>query len=132
MVLHEQAGKTSRLTLDVDENQHWQENQTPLPFADGLFDVDFAISPITNTLPIRRLNLKVGESAESTAVWLRFPSLKPNRPKQRYIRVSDRFYRYEAPELSFQAQLEVDEAGINSEIRYSLDANNLIADDTLS
>jgi hypothetical protein len=108
----EQAGKVSKLLLDVDENQHWQENQVPLQFADGLFDVDFEISPATNTLPIHRLNLKVGESAKSTAVWVRFPSLKLERLKQRYSRVGDRSYRYEAPELGFEAQLEIDEAGL--------------------
>ncbi len=107
-VLQEQAGKTSRLVFDVDENQHWQENQRPLPFADGLFDVDFEISPATNTLPIHRLNLKAGESADSIAVWVRFPSLKLEHLRQRYTRTSDRRYRYEAPELGFEAQLEVD------------------------
>lgn len=111
-VLQEQVGKISGLTLDVDANQHWQENQKPLLFADGLFDVDFEISPTTNTLPIHRLNLKVGESVESTAVWVRFPSLKLERLKQRYTRIGDGCYRYEAPEFGFQAQLEVDEAGL--------------------
>lgn len=111
-VLQEHVGKVSKLSLDVDENQRWQENHVHLQFADGWFDVDFEISPSTNTLPIRRLNLKVGESAETTAVWVRFPSLKLERLKQRYSRVGDRSYRYEAPELGFKAQLEVDEAGL--------------------
>lgn len=112
MVLQEQAGKTSCLMLAVDENQHWQENMSPLPLADGLFDVDFEISPVTNSLPILRLNLHVGESAQSTAVWLRFPSLTFERLKQQYTRIGDRRYRYEAPELGFEAQLEVDEDGL--------------------
>lgn len=111
-VLLERSGKVSRLALAVDENQRWQENRNLLPFAEGLFDADFEISPVTNTLPIRRLNLKVGESVESTAVWVRFPSLKLESLKQRYSRVGDRCYMYEAPDLDFKAQLEVDEDGL--------------------
>jgi hypothetical protein len=111
-VLQEQAERISRLTFAVDKDQRWQVNQQPLPFIDGLFDVDLEISPATNTLAIRRLNLGVGESAESTAFWVRFPSLTIERLRQRYTRISNRSYRYEAPELGFKAKLEVDETGI--------------------
>jgi hypothetical protein len=111
-VLQEKAGKITKMVLTVYEKQHWQENHIPLQLADGLFDVDFEISPITNSLHIRRLNLKVGESAHSTAVWLRFPSLTLERLKQQYTRISDRRYRYEAPDLGFEAQLEVDADGL--------------------
>lgn len=106
------AKETRRLTLAVDSNQHWQINQTPLQFATGLFDVDFEISPATNTLPIHRLNLDIGDTQETEAVWVRFPSLTLERLQQRYTRTGDRSYRYEAPKLGFQAQLEVDSAGL--------------------
>jgi hypothetical protein len=108
----ERAGEISRLALVVDETQRWQQSRSPLPLADGLFDVDFEISPVTNSLSIRRLNLKVGESAQSTAVWVRFPGLRLERLRQRYTRIDDTRYRYEAPELGFTAQLEVDKAGL--------------------
>jgi len=102
----------SQLRLTVNEKQQWQKNQDALPFADGVFDVDFEISPATNTLPIHRLNLKIGESQETEAVWVRFPSLKLERLKQRYSRLSGRCYKYEAPTLGFEALLEVDESGL--------------------
>jgi hypothetical protein len=111
-VLEERAGEISRLALVVDETQRWQQSRSPLPLADGLFDVDFEISPVTNSLSIRRLNLKVGESAQSTAVWVRFPGLRLERLRQRYTRIDDTRYRYEAPELGFTSQLEVDKAGL--------------------
>lgn len=111
-ITQEQAGKTSKLTLTVDNNQQWQENQNTLPFANGLFDVDFEISPFTNTLPIRRLSLKIGESMETIAVWVLFPRLKLEPLKQRYTRIGEMCYRYEVPELAFEAQLEVDNDGL--------------------
>lgn len=37
-------------------------------------DVDFEVSPATNTLPIKRLGLGLGQRAEVSVAWVRFPS----------------------------------------------------------
>src|SRR5581483_2562486 len=37
----------------------------------GCIDIDLAFSPVTNLLPIRRLMLRVGDSADVRAAWLR-------------------------------------------------------------
>ncbi len=111
-VLQKRAKKTTQLTLTVDANLCWCENGTPLSFATGLFDVDFEITPATNTLPIRRLNLNVGESRVLDSVWVRFPSLKAERLQQRYTRVDDKCYKYEATNLGFKANLQVDDNGL--------------------
>ena len=108
----EQPGKTSQLTLTVNKEQDWKENKSTVSFAKGLFDVDFEISPATNTLPIRRLSLKVGESRTVDAVWVRFPSLKIGRLQQRYTRIDERCYKYEALSSDYEAHLEVDDAGL--------------------
>jgi hypothetical protein len=110
-VRQKRSGRTSQLTLKV-YNQFWHYNETALPFADGLFDVDFEVTPATNTLPIRRLHLEIGESKESNAIWVRFPSLKLERLRQRYTRLSGECYKYEAPALGYEAHLEVDKAGL--------------------
>lgn len=75
------------------------------------FDVDLGVTPSTNTLPIRRLDLQVGESAEVTAVWVRFPALTVQPLTQRYTRLDERRYRYESA-TGFSAELEVDELGL--------------------
>ncbi len=111
-VCHDSSGRISRLRLEVDGKQTWREGDTVIPFATGLFDVDFEISPATNTLPIRRMQLRVGESQESTAIWVRFPLLNPGPLQQRYTRLSSNCYAYEAPTLGFKAQLEVDDSGL--------------------
>jgi uncharacterized protein len=51
-------------------------------------DVDLAITPATNTLPVRRLNLNVKESREVRAAWIRFPDLSVQPLVQRYTRLS--------------------------------------------
>jgi hypothetical protein len=106
------AGETKQLSLRVDDQQIWTSDSAVIPLADGLFDIDLEISPVSNTLPIRRLNLEEGESAEVTALWVRFPDLRLERLGQRYTRIGQHLYHYEAPSLDFEAQLEVDDDGL--------------------
>lgn len=112
-VIHqERAGDIKRLALTVNEEQMWQTEESTIPFAAGLYDVDLEITPATNTLPIRRINLKDGESQQVDAVWIRFPSLAVERLHQRYTRIDHRLYKYEKPSNGYEAQLEVDEFGV--------------------
>lgn len=54
---------------------------------DGCVDVDVAATPLTNTLPIRRLGLRVGEEALIRAAWVDVPSLRVSPEEQGYRRV---------------------------------------------
>jgi hypothetical protein len=81
----------------------------------GCADVDVSLTPSTNTLPIRRLGLldvPVGESREVVAAWVRFPQLTVEPLPQRYTRTAARRFRYESGGGAFQAELEVDDAGL--------------------
>lgn len=74
-------------------------------------DVDLEITPATNTLPVRRLGLKIGERRSVTAAWVRFPGLSVQPLTQTYTRLASHRYRYES-ETGFAADLEVDELGL--------------------
>ncbi len=74
-------------------------------------DVDFEISPATNTLPIRRLKLGLGQKAEVHAAWVRFPSLKVEVLEQNYERTGKQTYVYRS-QSGFQANLTVDSFGL--------------------
>ncbi len=110
----ERASEVKRLTLEVgqDQVQVWRVAGSVVPFATGFFDVDLEITPATNTLPIRRLALQEGQSAQVEAVWVRFPSLSVERLQQRYTRIEHNRYQYEGLSSGYQTQLEVDESGI--------------------
>lgn len=58
----------------------------PLPHLVGCLDVDVAATPLTNTLPIRRLGLRPGEYRDIAVVWIDIPSLRVRRVRQRYTR----------------------------------------------
>jgi hypothetical protein len=103
---------TQTLWLTVDEGGRWRLDDQELAALAGCLDVDLGFSPSTNTLPVRRLGLEVGQSAEVTAAWVRFPSLEIRPLQQRYTRLTENRYRYESGGGTFVAELEVDELGL--------------------
>jgi hypothetical protein len=94
------------------EGDHWYHDGQICENVNGCVDIDLNFSPSTNLLPIRRLNLGVGETAKVRAAWLRFPSFRLEPLDQTYRRVQDRQYRYESGGGKFVADLTVDEIGL--------------------
>lgn len=100
------------LELTVDSEQHWRLNGVERPEVDGCFDLDLNFSPSTNILPIRRLNLAIGQQAEVKAAWLRFPSFELEPLPQIYHRLDETRYRYESADGKFVAELQVNATGM--------------------
>jgi hypothetical protein len=99
------------LDLTADAARHWYQNAKECPAVTGCPDLDLSFSPVTNLLPIRRLELAVGEAAEVRAAWLRFPSFTLEPLDQRYRRTGPTSYHYESAGGEFQRELEVNAAG---------------------
>jgi uncharacterized protein len=99
-----------RTRLVADGAGHWSRDGKQLPALDQCLDVDLEWSPSTNTLPIRRLGLALGETKAVAAAWVRFPSLDVQRLDQSYQRIDLRRYRYRSGR--FTADLAVDEDGV--------------------
>ena len=105
------------ITADVvvNEEKRWQLNGCECADVAGCIDLDLNFSPLTNLLPIRRLNLAVGQEATVRAAWLRFPTFKLELLEQVYRRIDDTTYIYESDGGSFVAQLTVNEFGVVTE-----------------
>ncbi|MGU7851359.1 putative glycolipid-binding domain-containing protein [Burkholderia orbicola] len=88
----------------------WTIDGVDAPMLAGTTDIDLGFSPSTNTLPIRRLGLAVGESAEIRTAWLRFPDFDIVRGEQRYTRTAPHVYRYESG--TYAADIGIDDAGL--------------------
>lgn len=102
-------------TLDLElerEEGIWLVNGSKAPQLTGATDVDLGFTPSTNTLPIRRLGLEVGDSSEIQTAWVRFPELTVEPFPQRYTRLAERRYLYESLTSDFEAELEVDDLGL--------------------
>jgi uncharacterized protein len=97
--------------IKTDPTQHWWLNGVEQPDLEGCIDIDLNFSPSTNLLPIRRLNLAIGETAEVNAAWLRFPSFELQLLSQQYRRLDETTYRYESAGGQFVADLKVNRSG---------------------
>lgn len=56
--------------LHADGNGHWTTDTVePQPDLGGCVDIDLTATPLTNTVPIRRLRLQPGASADLLVVY---------------------------------------------------------------
>jgi len=108
-------GRDGNLTLASDGAGRWTDGAgRVIEELAGCHDVDIAATPFTNTLPIRRLRLRPGESRDLRVVYVSVPALTCRIAVQRYtcLEASDAggVYRYESG--SFAADLRVDADGL--------------------
>jgi hypothetical protein len=103
--------KPFKRTAETIASSVWRSTSQELREIQGCDDVDLALTPATNTLAIRRLNLQVGSSASIIAAWVKFPDLTVQPLSQRYTRVAQNTYRYES-NTGFSAEIVVDDLGL--------------------
>ncbi len=100
------------LHLESNGQGSWQENGRDQPALQGCLDVDIQATPLTNTLPIRRLDWKAGESVDIRLCYIAVPDLTVTPRDQRYTALTPgSLYRFESLASGFTADLPVDEDG---------------------
>jgi hypothetical protein len=110
------AAGSRTLTLSAGHHGHWLADGEPRPDLDGCIDVDISLTPLTNTLPVRRLAWAAPGSLQVLdVVYVSAPELTVRRASQRYTLLGAgpadniALYRYESG--SFKADLTVDGGG---------------------
>ena len=108
--------REAALALAGDGKGRWRVDGAHAPALDGCLDLDIQVTPFTNTLPIRRLDLAAGEIADLRAVYVPLPDLTPVPAEQSYaclrpLGLSGGLYRYESRASGFSADLPVDSGG---------------------
>ncbi len=112
------ASGLESVTLRAQDG-HWVDvNGHPLAELVGCLDIDVAATPLTNTLPIRRLGLRPGEYRDIAVAWIDIPSLRIRRVRQRYTRhpAEDGLERYTYRDPR------------HGEYQLSVDGNGLVVD----
>ncbi len=97
--------------LHSDGAGSWTVDGVPAPHLDGLVDVDLEASACTNTLPVHRRTMPVGEVVATSAVYVQASDLLVRRLDQTYRRLDDHRFDY-ASEGGFRATLTYDDAGL--------------------
>jgi hypothetical protein len=111
-VVTERSGGS--LALQTDGLGHWRRGDgRALPELDGCRDIDIWPTPFTNSFPIRRAPLAVGERRQYVMAWVHALDLTVKSQPQAYTRLADRLYLFESLDGSgFRVELPVDEEGI--------------------
>jgi uncharacterized protein len=78
---------------------------------EGCTDLDISCTPFTNSLPIRRLKLEIGQSADINVLFVECPQLRIKTARQRYERLSELEYRFTSLDVDFTATVTVDAEG---------------------
>jgi hypothetical protein len=87
-------------------------NGAERPELHGCYDVDLPITPFTNTLPIRRLPLEVGDTAELSVVYVDVETLGVRPDRQRYTRLDIHRWQFEQIDTGFTQEFLVDRHGL--------------------
>jgi hypothetical protein len=106
------AAGERRLVLTAGDDRRWTRDGERAPDLDGCVDVDVAATPLTNTLPIRRLaSLAVGQEVTTPVAWVDVPGLGVTRVEQTYRRLGPSRWRY-SDDAHGAFELTVDDDGL--------------------
>jgi uncharacterized protein len=94
-----------------NEDDVWYLNGDEIREVKGCTDIDLNFSPVTNVLPIKRLNLAVGDAESVRAAWLRFPSFYLEPLEQVYSRKTETVFNYRST-TGFEKDITVDDFGL--------------------
>lgn len=101
------------LWLGTDGAGRWGEvNGAHRPELDGCYDLDLACTPFTQTLPVRRLGLDVGEQAHLGVVHVDPETLAVRRVERRYTRLGSHRWRDESIAEATAVEFDVDDHGV--------------------
>ena len=103
--------------LKSDGHGNWKdETGDPIPELAGGIDVDITATPFTNTLALKRLDLKPGQSAEIKTAYVSLPGLAVRPDAQRYSckarSAKGQTLLYESLAIDFKAELPIDADGM--------------------
>ena len=93
-------------------NGVWMMNGVEQKQVAGCIDVDLACTPLTNTLPIRRLGKVLDRRQEIRVAFVAFPALSVRAVSQAYTRLGPGRYRFDSPEHAFTADIGTDDEGL--------------------
>jgi len=103
--------QTVRFEIERSGDGRWTANGQAQAGLQDCDDLDLGFTPATNLLQLRRLALRVTESADVPVAWLDAWGGTLSRLEQRYSRRGETTYWYEAARFGYNAMLEVDAAG---------------------
>lgn len=110
-ITYEVNGMEKMLQGDKIMNK-WEINgQIDEDFTDFKF-IDISLTPFTNTLPIKNINMPLAQENEIHVIYLDILNGSITPVKQKYIKKNDDMYRFENVPNDFEADIKIDSFGL--------------------
>lgn len=106
------SNQDQEIILEGDGKGNWTSNGEKADEFNGCIDIDIPLTPFTNTLPIRRLNLSPGGTGEIRVIYCDLLEQQVKPVRQRYTCLSNTQYHYENVPNDFEATIRVDDLGL--------------------
>ena len=109
-IVVDNEGIQKRIDIIVDRHRNWSLNNQVIERLKWCFDIDLGFTPLTNTLPVNRLEITNRKQANITVAWLEFPSFELRPFNQTYTKLNDNEYLYESG-TDFKATIKINKEG---------------------
>lgn len=103
---------TQHRQFEGDGQGNWRRNGKVSAQYGDCIDVDIPLTPFTNSLPINRLKLAIGETKFIKVVYLDLLAEEFKSVEQKYSRLKEDVYHYENVPNDFEAEITVDSQGL--------------------
>ena len=106
--------RATSLMLQADGCGRWLDQQGEhLSHLDGCIDIDIWPTPLTNSFPIWRSDMEIGQRQEFLMAWVSAPDLTVVAKPQAYTRLGEHQYLFESLDgTGFKATLPFDDVGL--------------------
>ena len=112
VTIEQKLGDATRRLKQERSGEGWLVDGIHDVRLDGCAEPDLGVTPSTNALAIRRLDLAIGKAAEIKCAWVKFPALSVEPSLQRYERLGEHDYRYTNVASGFTAQVAIDDLAL--------------------
>jgi uncharacterized protein len=110
-IISRHSNREQQFRLHKYSSDRWIAEGQAVHLFDGCTDVDIAVTPFTNTLPINRLKLNLNETQQVRVVYFDLLQQEVKPVQQQYTRLDELKYHYENIPNDFGADITVDENG---------------------
>ena len=104
--------KEVSINCHSDGRGNWTKNGEAVNEFKDCIDIDISLTPLTNSLPINRLQWALNKPQQINVLFLDILSQEMLVVKQRYTKLSDTEYKFENVPNDFEAIITVDESGM--------------------
>lgn len=111
-ITNRHSNREQKFRFSSDGAGNWISEGKRMDEFDGCTDVDIAVTPFTNTLPINRLKLQPQEAKQIRVIYFDLLRQEVSAVNQQYKRIGNLQYHYENIPNDFEADITIDENGL--------------------